>query len=170
MSFKTLLYSQWQQQCFVCLRKLFECLKGVHETIIMEVYIHQAKFYLFFSCWHVCPGNCSIRSHNHNFLNSYWPAAISLTIWDGNLCDDVIQPFFQWLLGDHWMKSEIMLYNAGYCLYHNIWLCCVSVPVLVATFSTSISCHTICIGNILYKFPTFSEVIWLPFLTPRLPQ
>ena len=94
-SFKTLLYSQWQQQCFVCLRKLFvclwvyfyfwkikwfaggiECLKEVHETIIMEVYIHQAKFYLFFSCRHVCPGNCSIRSHNHNFLNSYWPVAI----------------------------------------------------------------------------------------------
>ena len=51
-------------------------------------------------------------------------------------------------------------------VYHDIWLCYVSVPVLVAKFSTSISWHTKCIRNIWYVFPKFSEVICLPFLTP----
>ena len=55
-------------------------------------------------------------------------------------------------------------------VYHNIWLCYVSVPVLVAKFSTSISWHTKCIRNIWYVFPKFSEVICLPFLTPGVPH
>ena len=101
LSFETLLYSQWQQQCFVCFHKLFfclwinfyfwkikwlaggiECITKVLQTILMEVYVHWAKFCLSFSGWLVCPGNSSIRSHNHNFLNFYWSAAISLAFWN----------------------------------------------------------------------------------------
>ena len=55
-------------------------------------------------------------------------------------------------------------------VYHDIWLCCVSIPALVAGFSTSISWHTKCIGNIWYAFPKFSKVICLPFLTPGVPH
>ena len=51
-------------------------------------------------------------------------------------------------------------------VYHDIWFCCASVPVLVAGVLTSISWHTKCIENIWHIFPKFSEVICLPFLTP----
>ena len=51
-------------------------------------------------------------------------------------------------------------------VHHDISLCCVSVPVFVARFLTSISWDTKCIENIWYIFPKFSEVICLPFLTP----
>ena len=63
LSFETLLYSQWRQQCFVCFRKLFlclwvnfyfwkikwlargiECLTEVLETIVMKVYVHRTNF------------------------------------------------------------------------------------------------------------------------------
>ena len=79
LSFETLLHFQWRQQCFVCFRKIFfclwinfyfwkikwlagatECITEVLETILMELYVHWAKFCLFFSCWLVCPGNSSI--------------------------------------------------------------------------------------------------------------
>ena len=53
---------------------------------------------------------------------------------------------------------------------HDVWLCCVSVPVLVARFSTNISWHTKYIRNIWYIFPKFSEVLCLPFLTPGMPH
>ena len=101
LSFETLLYSQWWQQCFVCFHKLFvclwvnfhfwkikwlaggiECLTEVLETILTEVYVHRVKICLFFSCQLVCPGNSSVRSHNHNFLNFYWAAAFFLAFWD----------------------------------------------------------------------------------------
>ena len=44
----------------------------------------------------------------------------------------------------------------------------VFLSVLIAGFSSSISWHTKCIGNIWYVFPKYSEVICLPFLTPGL--
>ena len=52
----------------------------------------------------------------------------------------------------------------------DIWLCCLSVPVLVVRFLTSISWHTTCIRNIWYVFLKFSEVICLPFPTPGVPH
>ena len=55
-------------------------------------------------------------------------------------------------------------------VYYNIWLCCVSVPVLVAKYLTSISWHMKCIGNIWYIFPKFSEVICFLFLTLLVPR
>ena len=55
-------------------------------------------------------------------------------------------------------------------VYHDIWLCCASVPVLVAGALTSISLHTKCIGNIWHIFPKLPEVICLPFLTPGVPR
>ena len=55
-------------------------------------------------------------------------------------------------------------------VHHDIWLCCVSVPVLVARFSTNISWHTKYIRNIWYIFPKFYEVLCLSFLTPGMPH
>ena len=99
LSFETLLYFQSRQTLsasvsFSCvfgsiyfwkikwLVGGIECLTEVLETVLMEVYVHWAKFYPFFSCRLFCPGNSSIRSHNHNFYNFYWYAAIFLAFCD----------------------------------------------------------------------------------------
>ena len=36
----------------------------------------------FFLCRLVCPSNPSVQSHNHNFLDFYWSAGISLAFWN----------------------------------------------------------------------------------------
>ena len=78
------------------------------------------------------------------------------------IADDVLQC---WILPD---VLDIAWHAFVSGIYHDIWLCCVSVPVLVAGFLTSISWHAKCIGNIWYVFSKFSEVMCLPFLTSGL--
>ena len=199
MSFETLLYSQWRQQCFFCFRKFFvclwvnfyfwkikslvgvvECLTEVLETVLMEVYVHWAKFSPFFSCRLICPSHSSIRLHNHNFLNFYWSAAISLAFWDQlwQICAMMyFKLFFSGFPGItewnyRWCCTMLAIAWSAFlnAVYHDICLCCVSVLVLIAEFSTSISWQTKFIGNIRYVFPKFSEVICLPFLTPGVPH
>ena len=93
------------------------------------------------------------------------------------LCDDVIQTFFIGCTGITewnciWCCTILAITWSAFLsvVYHDIWICCVSVPVLVAGFLTSLSWHAKCIRIIWYVFPTFSEVICLPFLSSGVPH
>ena len=126
------------------------------------------QFGLFFSCQLVCPSNASILSHNHDFLNFCWSATISLTFET-----HVIQTLLQRFPRDSWINCRwccTMLAIAWSAflnaVYHNIWLCWVPVPLLVAGFSSSISWYTKCIGNTWQLGPySLNFLRWSVFLS-----
>ena len=145
-----------------------------------SVCTYPVKVCLFFSCRLFCPGNFSIRSHNQNFLNFYWSAAIFLAFWDQlwQICAMMqFKLFFSGCLGItesncRWCCTMLAIAWSAFlnAVYHDVWLCCISVYVLVAGFSTSISWYTESIKNIWYIFHNFSEVICLSFRVSEVPH
>ena len=99
----------------------------------------------------------------HNFLRISRPTL-------ANLCDYLIKTLLlrttEWNFRWYWAMLAIIWNSFFNAAYHNVWLCCIPVPVLVAMFPTTKSWHTKCIGI----FPKFSELMCLPVLTLGVPH